>query len=524
LIVIGAFDYGPSRAAVYGIDAARRPSPASLQRAARLPKIAAAASHDAQFAGVSMMRRRTSSACRIVAFTLFTVMAAPSFAQAPPPTPGMNPVTARTPAEAAPLPATPVVSAVASVSDEIRRPGAMFPALFSLPPGEDFDDYGYTAREYFVTGTADGRPYKTRIVVRRPTDAARFSGLVFAESMHPSGNAWMFHFTHRYTMDAGHIEVEIVTSSLPLLVNDNAARYRDLVVEPSQANEIIAQVGALLKSDRPDNPLAGLPLRKLVLAGTSASARVVINYLPAHKVYRLADGQPIYDGFLPTSNASDIEPVDVPLIHVPTMTEVSGGTSVLRQDGDAPGDQYRVYELAGIAHLDARDVEAFRPNPCQYPISLHPIGTGFALALDHLLSWVDTGVAPPRAERILIDRDLSNDGSMMWLDGHGNVQGGVPSPYVDVPVARYAVRNQGAEPYPEKLHPWADRGADGIQALCRLAGYQEPFPAATLRTLYRNKTDYRRQMELRVDELIREGWFLPVYRDVVLADVAKVEF
>ena len=33
--------------------------------------------------------------------------------------------------------------------------------------------------------------------------AANFSGLVLAESMHPRGNAWMFHFTHTYSMTAG---------------------------------------------------------------------------------------------------------------------------------------------------------------------------------------------------------------------------------------------------------------------------------------------------------------------------------
>ena len=28
--------------------------------------------------------------------------------------------------------------------------------------------------------------------------------------MHPSGNPWMFHFTHRYSMTEGHIGLEIV--------------------------------------------------------------------------------------------------------------------------------------------------------------------------------------------------------------------------------------------------------------------------------------------------------------------------
>jgi hypothetical protein len=455
------------------------------------------------------------------------------FAQAPPPLQGERGAAPssqgdraqRRDTQAAPnLPASPVVSAIAAISDEVSRPGTMFPALFSMPAGDDLSDFRYEAKEYFVSGRANGEAYKTRIVIRKPIDDSRFSGLVLTESMHPSGNAWMFHFTHRYTMDAGHIGVEIVTSSLPLFLDHNEARYRDLKLSPGQASEIIAQVGALIKSSQPDNPLAGLAARKFILAGTSASAGVLIRYLPAHLVLRLPDMSPIYDGFLPTSNDSEIQAIDVPMIQIPTMTEVSDGASVLRQDGDSAGNQFRVYETAGIAHLDARDVDAFRPNPCQEPISLHPIGTGYSVALHHLMQWVDKGVAPPRADRIFVDRNVSNDGSMMWLDAHGNVRGGLPSPYVNVPTAKYGVRNAGANPYPENLHPWADRGEEGINSLCRLAGYQIDFSRAELRALYRDKRTYRAKLEESMNALIEQGWFLPIYRDVVLTDADRVEF
>jgi hypothetical protein len=111
-----------------------------------------------------------------------------------------------------------------------------------MPTGDDFERFGYEAHEYFVTGTANGQPYKTRIVIRKPKDDRRYSGLILTESMHPSGNAWMFHFTHRYTMDSGHIGVEIVTSGLPLFLDHNEARYKRMKVDPAQVNEIIAQV------------------------------------------------------------------------------------------------------------------------------------------------------------------------------------------------------------------------------------------------------------------------------------------
>jgi len=385
--------------------------------------------------------------------------------------------------------------------------------------------YKYGAAEYLVSGTANGQPYTTRMVVRRPVDDSRFSGIVLAESMHPSGNAWMFHFTYAYTMSTGHIGVEIVTSDPAPFVAFNGPRYKSLRVQPGQASEILAQVGALLRSKQPGNPLAGLPVRKMILAGTSASAAVVVNYLPAHMVYRLGDMRPIYDGFLPTSNGANLRAVDVPMIQVPTTTEASRGTVPTRQDGDAPGDQFRVYEFPGMPHLDTRNVEAFRPNPCKYPITLFPLSTYMSVALHHLVQWVDLGIVPPRADRMLVDRTVANDGSLLALDEFGNPKGGIRSPYVDVPVAKYGVPNEGAVPPTPNTVPWvALRGQAGIDQLCRLTGYQIAMSPAELRKLYGTKAAFVSKVQQRLDELTRQGWSLPVYRDQILADAAAVSF
>ena len=401
----------------------------------------------------------------------------------------------------------------------------MFPALMSLPAGDDLAHFRYESLEYFVTGTANGAPYKTRIVVRKPSDNSRFSGIVLAESMHPSGNAWMFHFTHTYTMSSGHVGVEIVTSDPAQFVEFNSARYSDMRVQPGQANEILAQVGALLRSAQAGNPLSGLRMRKMILAGTSASAGVLINYLPAHMVYRLGDMKPIYDGFLPTSNGTNIRQVDVPMIQVPTTTEASRGNVPTRQDGDMPGDQFRAYEFPGMPHLDTRDVEAFRPNPCKHPITLWPMNTYMSVALHHLVDWIDKGIVPPRADRILVDRNMANDGSLIALDEHGNPKGGIRNPYVDVPVAKYGFPNEGAVPPAPNTVPWVSRRTvQGIDDLCRLTGYQISMAAPELRKLYGSKDRYLAKVRERVDELTRQGWSLPVYRNQILADAAKVNF
>ncbi len=423
------------------------------------------------------------------------------------------------------LPANPVVTPLPAISAEVTGPGRLFESLMELPAGDDMAHFAYEAKEYHVSGTANGQPYRTRIVIRKPIDNGRFSGLVLAESMHPSGNAWMFHFTHRYSMDAGHIALDILTTTHVPFAEFNQERYKDLRVEQGQAPEILAQVGALMKSSERGSPLAGLPLRKMILAGSSASAGALINYLPAHMVYRLADMKPIYDGFLPTSTGATIRQIDVPMIQVPTLTEVAGGNATARQDGDEPGNQFRVYEFAGMAHIDSRDAVAYYPNPCKLPISRFPMAAYMSVALDHLWRWVDKGTVPPKADRILVDRNVANDGSLMALDEHGNPRGGIRTPYVDVPAKKYGVRNEGAVPPIPNAHPFvAVRGEAAQNQLCGLAGYEIGFTPAQLRKLYRDTKDYQTRVARSVDALTKQGWSLPAYREIILADAANVRF
>ena len=182
--------------------------------------------------------------------------------------------------------ATPVrqVTAPIPTAVEVTGPGEFFETFMddyddvkktATPAKDTYAKFNYEAREYFVTGTTSaGAPYKTRIVVRKPKENARYNGLILAESMHPSGNPWVFHFTQTYAMTNGVIGLEILTSTPAGLTAANEARYKTLDVPNGAANDILAQVGALVKSKRNDNPLAGLATRKMILAGSSASAGV----------------------------------------------------------------------------------------------------------------------------------------------------------------------------------------------------------------------------------------------------------
>jgi hypothetical protein len=228
--------------------------------------------------------------------------------------------------------------------------------------------------------------------------------------------------------------------------------------------------------------------------------------------------QRIYDGFMPTSNGSQIAPVDVPIIQVPTQHEFER-VATAQQDGDAPGSQFRVYEFAGLGHLDSRNNPRFTQADCANPLSNFPLEAYMSVALHHLLTWVDKGVAPPKAERVLLDRNTVNDGSLMVLDEHGNPRGGIRNPYVDVPVAKFTARNTGTAEPGAARGPGMNRGQ-----LCGLSVWLTPIPQAKLKQLYTSKANYVRQFEQKLNDAEKAGWSLPVYHDLILADAKAVNF
>ena len=77
---------------------------------------------------------------------------------------------------------------------------------------------------------------------------------------------------------------------------------------------------------------------------------------------------------------------------------------------------------------------------------MFPLSAYMSVALHHLVQWVDKGVVPPRARPHPHGPQHRDDGSLMALDEFGNPRGGIRTPYVDVPVTKYGVPNEGAVP------------------------------------------------------------------------------
>jgi hypothetical protein len=120
-------------------------------------------------------------------------------------------------------------------------------------------------------------------------------------------------------------------------------------------------------------------------------------------------------------------------------------------------------------------------------LSQFPSAPIYKAAMTHLVDWVMKGVVPPRAERI----EMLN--GEILRDEFGNAKGGIRSPYVDVPTARYIA----SAPDP-----------DGNNRVRRMLGLQEPFPTEKLRELYKTRDNYLQRFDAGIDRMVSGGWLL----------------
>ncbi len=419
-----------------------------------------------------------------------------------------------------------------------------------VPPGEyrrreyrsRLDDFGYIEEEWFATGEVDGRAYTTTLFVRRPRDRQHFSGTVIAEPLHAMGASPVWMYTSAEIMRSGHVSAVIASQKTALDTHVkpfNPQRYESLridadppspdapkldvfnlpVRDPAQmaaftaemqrqnqaSNTILAQVGAAIEASA--GPFEGWPIAHVILSGHSQTGGVVTNYIRnAHSSQLLGDGSSVFQGYFPAGSPGEPFPAcDVPILQLLSEGDISDpnrpgreGRKYRRPDSDEPGDHYRLYELAGVAHMGTRYPPYNDPKmwqqaptagavPTDAQMSSLPHNELFDMGLHHLVDWVANGVAPPTADRIEVGPD-----GFFAKDEYGNSLGGIRCVYLDVPTTRYF-----ANP----------RNEDGTPAM-GVVGYEEPFDQDKLRLLYRDHFDYVERFNRRLDELISQGWFL----------------
>jgi hypothetical protein len=116
--------------------------------------------------------------------------------------------------------------------------------------------------------------------------------------------------------------------------------------------------------------------------------------------------------------------------------------------------------------------------------------------LSKLCQWVRTGQPAPNATPIALS---GTDPPHPILDGKGIAQGGVRTPWVDVPIARTS--GVGSED----------------SAVSTLFGSGEVFDAATLRRMYPGGTaEYLNRFTTALDAAIEAGFIMPADRREII--------
>lgn len=375
----------------------------------------------------------------------------------------------------------------------------------------------YTVQEFFLSCTAMGQSWKTRVLIRRPKSARQFSGTVVTEV--PDGSIWTnSYYAASYEMSAGIVSamVESVPSYLDdYVIPSDPERYATLhIPDVTGINYVIeTEIGALLKSGSRDRMLPDLNVRHVIFSGFSGSAAEVRGYITAeHFQLRMPNGGPIYDGYFPEQAAVGSDPQPIPDLDVPVI-EIQGEREIINSfqrlgnlDYRRPdGPLYRLYEVAAQPHVFTKAGEVqnvYGSWVCDssrgpFVASDSSVATQFdgwaivSMGLRLLVRWVADGIPAPHAPRIELNGDT------VVRDQFGNAVGGVRSSYVNVPIASYAATSVND---PNVVQP---------SATCNMVGYEFRLPEATLHMLYPTHAAYVLDVARDLATLTAQGWVTP---------------
>jgi hypothetical protein len=425
--------------------------------------------------------------------------------------------------------------------------------------------YGYQESEYFMQGTAtaykasgtlgtDGKwkvvpstkaAYKTRLLVRTPTDPKKFNGTVIVEwfnttsgrdadpdfgfagqEMLRDGDAWVGVTAQQVGVNGG-ARIPIPGYNPVGLVQQNPERYKSLHHPGDQYSyDIFSQAAQAILHPNGPNPLGVLHARGLIAAGESQSAARLVTYVNA-----FAPRTNIYDGFMIHSRGGSGSPLGpdpgdaVPSpalirtdLHVPVMilaTETDlfglGFEKALQPDSAV----LRTWQMAGTSHADQSTLDYGIQSGRQWDkTSVVPDFTKLcgsindgpetyivSAAFAALNTWVTSGQAPPHAPALKVN------GSAIERDALGNALGGIRTPAVDAPT----------ETLSGEFTP-------GKSVICSLFGSRMPFSAARLQQLYPTHADYVAKVKASATAAVKAGFLLQPDADEIIqrAEAAPV--
>ena len=431
-------------------------------------------------------------------------------------------------------------------------------AEFPGAPTVNLAKYGYAEREYLMSGTtniyresgiwgSNGRwnvsvsqsdvPYTTRLIVRYPTNPAKFNGTVVVEWLNDTTGGdqdpvWSEIYQEALSEGYAYVGVTAQTEGMKELKSWDSVRYGALGdTNDGQSYDIFSQAAQAAR-DESATLLGGLAVRNVIGAGDSQSAFRLLTYVNAIQPLSHA-----YNGFLLVGRGALPAPIGTGLVAFspfPALIRTDNTTPVIQieTEGDieelgfayarqADNNDLRTWELAGAAHIDlheglyeANTIE--RENPtltapsCVFGVvangATQPDNMGvYELedsALAALQKWITAGTQPPHGSEISTTPFFN----IVERDRYGNALGGIRLPDIQVPTETYSAINFSA-PSQESLSPSGLLSTlEGIftaletgeitnttlrnEGLCLLEGFYKPFSTSQLKALYPTHSDY----------------------------------
>ncbi len=394
--------------------------------------------------------------------------------------------------------------------------------------------YGYSEEEYFISGTGSTYntsgainvtgtklttggpnnngtfPFKTRIVVRRPTNPANFNGKVIVEWNNVTAGYdleanWFgdpyYLIKHGYayvTVSAQNVGVNYLKTKF------NAERYGSLEVGPSGDALSFDIFGSAIKAVRGfgtgPQPLGNLTpnISKVTASGESQSCGRMVTYFN-----KIAPIHQIVDDYLMTVCTTEIRS-DRPEKALRIITEFENKEE--QKEAEAPTNpSLRHWEAAGASHVPFLAVANWtvpvdRDTGVQTAICTNPPLSRVSwpylvnVGIKELNEWQEGGSPPP-----LAPRGEYESPKVLKRNSLGIAKGGIRLPEMDVPTGVNRGDNTAAPP----------PNPGNASAFCTLLGQYKPFSEETLQTLYADYGDYGDKVKADSEKLVGEGFLLP---------------
>ncbi|MEO8137987.1 MAG: alpha/beta hydrolase domain-containing protein [Betaproteobacteria bacterium] len=385
-----------------------------------------------------------------------------------------------------------------------------------------------------VTVVSTGHAYKIRMVVRRPSDPAKYNGRVIVEWFNVTGQFELdvqWYRASEHFIREGFAYVGVGPQRVGIHANNTGlrawspTRYGTLdvtaggtITDDALKWDIFSQVGQAIKNPVGVDPLGGLQPRTLIATGDSQSSANLATYL--NSVHRL---DPIYAGAVFAGPLGiPIRPdVTTKVLKVPGEWDVIAQESPIRQPDTA---NVVSWEVAGMSHspyhtftanaeVRFRDVgvtgtlpgTASCIDPTRSRVHSNYI---FHAAYEAMVRWLQ-GVQPPSMPGpITLASPLPTSGDTLARDQFGIALGGIRLPAVSVPIATNTGWNAGGK-------------APTTNGTCQQAGTHIAFTDARLRSLYASHQDYVTKVAAAAALNVIQGFLLPEDAAALNAEAEK---